>query len=66
MTIKPVIVYKNNARGRKGMNGGFQSSQDENGSVTGHSARKQEKHPKENNSNLSAGNAKKMSWNDTV
>lgn len=63
MTVKPVM-YQNNAGGRKGTSGGFQSSQDGSGSVTGHSPSRQEKHPKENNSNLSAGDAKKMSWSD--
>lgn len=65
-TVKPVVVYKNNARGRKGTNRGFRSSQDENGSMTGHCASRQEKHAKENGINLSAGTAKRMSWSDTA
>lgn len=49
MTVKPVIEYQNNARGRKGRSGAFQSFQDGNGSITDHTASRQEKHPKENN-----------------
>lgn len=64
--MKPVIVHQNDSRGRKGTSGGFQASQEGNGSVTGHGLSRQKKNPKENNSNLSAGDAKKMSQSDTA
>lgn len=66
ITVKPVVFPKNNAQGRKWTNRGFHSSQDENRSLTGHCASRQEKHAEENGINLSAGTAKKMSWSDTA
>lgn len=42
MTVKTVVMYQNNARGRKETRRGFQSSLDGNGSVADHSPSRQE------------------------